>query len=260
MKKALKYIILIALALSVVFTSCAALAEEIADVTEAPVAKVEASAKEEKPHKEEAPAPVKEEAPAPVKEEATPAPVKEATTAAPTAKPEEVSAPVKEAATAAPTAKPEEVSVPVKEAATAAPTAKPEEVSVPVKEEATLVPAKEEATPAVTEEPEATPTPTAKPEEALAPAEEEPTPAPEKQQLAREVRIHVLQDKVQYGETFTLCAELIGYEGVKVDLQWQYNDGKGWQNAEHGNGLKLDVELTEETEHYEWRLEVAVAE
>ena len=59
------------------------------------------------------------------------------------------------------------------------------------------------------------------------------------------------------GDTAHLSAELIGYEGLEYTLQWQNSpDKEQWTDVPEATDLALDVLMTEENNHYYWRLVV----
>ena len=59
------------------------------------------------------------------------------------------------------------------------------------------------------------------------------------------------------GDTAHLSAELIGYEGLEYTLQWQSSpDKEQWKDVPDAQDLTLDVLMTEENNHYYWRLVV----
>ena len=50
---------------------------------------------------------------------------------------------------------------------------------------------------------------------------------------------------VDFGSTIKLVAELDGFEGAEYSLQWQINNGNGWQNIDGANDSSYSFELTE---------------
>lgn len=107
--------------------------------------------------------------------------------------------------------------------------------------------------PDTTETAEATPEATAEPTE---------TPVATEIPTARNVNIHMdVPANLQFGDTITLTAELIGYGDVQVSLQWQYTkDGETWVDAT-GNGsdaLVYSFQVDEETAGTSWRLAVTI--
>lgn len=65
-------------------------------------------------------------------------------------------------------------------------------------------------------------------------------------------------DCIGEGELLTVMATLIGYEAYTVELQWFYNDGTGWYEAEGANELSYSFVATSETVNYNWRLAVTI--
>ena len=59
------------------------------------------------------------------------------------------------------------------------------------------------------------------------------------------------------GDTAHLSAELIGYDELEYTLQWQTSpDKEQWTDVPEATDLTLDVLMTEENNHYYWRLVV----
>lgn len=57
------------------------------------------------------------------------------------------------------------------------------------------------------------------------------------------------------GDIIYLWAELIGFEGVDITLQWQYSTGDGiWIDAEGANGTEHSFIATQASVNYGWRL------
>ncbi len=101
-----------------------------------------------------------------------------------------------------------------------------------------------------------------------APAQETPAPA---EAAERGVLVTCdMPDLLKLGQTFTLQAELTGYEGLKPKLQWQYyrekdEDGDGvsdgWLDAPGKSRRPLyRVKVTEETMKTKWRVRVTLEE
>lgn len=65
-------------------------------------------------------------------------------------------------------------------------------------------------------------------------------------------------DLVHEGDMITITGELIGFEGVDVDLQWQLDDGFFWVDVPDATGLTYSFEATEASINYSWRLSVTV--
>lgn len=59
------------------------------------------------------------------------------------------------------------------------------------------------------------------------------------------------------GDSIALQAVLEGYDNVPYSLQWQLNDGNGWQDIPGANSSLYSFTLDDESEH--WNLRVAVA-
>ncbi len=117
----------------------------------------------------------------------------------------------------------------------------------------------------------------AEPEEAAEPAEdtetteaeqpEETKPAetkaaPEKPKpVERQVKIRSSRkDEVIRDEIITLYSELIGFDGVEVQYQWQVDrgDGAGWVDLEGATGPNHTYVANPVTVLYSWRLLVSV--
>ena len=105
----------------------------------------------------------------------------------------------------------------------------------------------ETETPAVTEEPVT---------EATATTEPVATEAP----IQRDVHIDMnVPANLQIGDTITLTATLIGFEGANVVLQWQYSkDGANWTEEQGATGLNYSFKVTEQNAGTTWRLAVTV--
>ena len=61
---------------------------------------------------------------------------------------------------------------------------------------------------------------------------------------------------VNFGDVVTLYATFSGYDGVDVDIQWQYNDGSGWTDAPGATDQKYSFVIDESNYTYAWRLNV----
>lgn len=98
----------------------------------------------------------------------------------------------------------------------------------------------------------------------MAEATAEPTETPVATEIpvVRNVIIRMdVPDNLQYGDTITLSAELIGYDDVQVSLQWQYTkDGETWVDAtgSGSNALVYSFQVDEETAGTSWRLAVTI--
>lgn len=75
-------------------------------------------------------------------------------------------------------------------------------------------------------------------------------------ETAREVRVRLeASGPLNLGDTFTLRAELDGYEAGTYSLQWQYSNQDGiWQNIEGEHGESLTQTLNRENARYSWRV------
>ena len=63
------------------------------------------------------------------------------------------------------------------------------------------------------------------------------------------------------GDTAHLSAVLNGYEGLEYTVQWQSSpDREIWDDVPDANDLMLDVVITEDNNHYYWRLVVYLEE
>jgi len=143
-------------------------------------------------------------------------------------------------------------------------TAEPVQTGTPVNTEAAP---EAEATPEATEEATAAPTDeaTAEPTEETTPeVTEEPTETPMATEIPvnRSVIIHMdVPANLQYGDTITLSAELIGYDDVQVALQWQYTtDGEHWTDATGAgsDSLTYFFQVDDQTAGTSWRLAVTI--
>ncbi len=78
---------------------------------------------------------------------------------------------------------------------------------------------------------------------------------------ARSVTItSTLDEQIAEGDTIELDAELVGFDDVSYDLQWQYNDGSGWQDAENGNDTSYAIVANAQTVNYDWRIKLTISE
>lgn len=62
---------------------------------------------------------------------------------------------------------------------------------------------------------------------------------------------------VREGDVITLTGELVGFDGLDVSLQWQYDDGFFWNDVPGATGLTHSFEATPATVNYSWRLSVS---
>lgn len=65
-------------------------------------------------------------------------------------------------------------------------------------------------------------------------------------------------DCMNEGDMIVVRATLVGYEGLNVSTQWQFNDGTGWQDAVGETGLEYSFSATSESVNYGVRLGVTV--
>ncbi len=87
----------------------------------------------------------------------------------------------------------------------------------------------------------------------------EPAAASEPVEVNREVRISTtLGDVISLGAPVTMSAELIGFDGTTVALQWQQNTGSGWRDVAGANERTFSYTATEETVNSQWRLAVKI--
>lgn len=122
------------------------------------------------------------------------------------------------------------------------------------------------AEPEVTATAEATETveTTVQPETSETPAEETATPelTATPTLINRSVLINMdVPADLKLGDTVTLTATLVGYDGLSVALQWQYSkDGEQWIDAtgEGSDQLVFAFPVSDETANTAWRLGVTV--
>lgn len=73
-----------------------------------------------------------------------------------------------------------------------------------------------------------------------------------------EVRVRLLTNgQLELGDSFTLYAELSGYEDGRYTLQWQYGKEGVWQDIEGAHEASLTQALTRENAGYSWRVLVS---
>lgn len=65
---------------------------------------------------------------------------------------------------------------------------------------------------------------------------------------------------VRPGDTITLMAELVGFDGLEYTLQWQSNDGTGWVDVEGATEINYSYVVDSTNIDNGWRLLVTVAE
>lgn len=104
-----------------------------------------------------------------------------------------------------------------------------------------------------TPEGESTPMPTPEPTPI-------PTPEPLPMAQPRELRLHASKaaSEVFIGDTVVLTAELIGYDGLQVRIQWQNCHDGVWSNVEGENATTLTILVTEKNAADSWRYDVTV--
>lgn len=94
---------------------------------------------------------------------------------------------------------------------------------------------------------------TEEPEPEEVPAEEGP--------VERKVRISSSRgDVVIENEIITLSSQLIGFDGVDVQYQWQVDRGEGWADVDGATGPTHQFVATRDTILYSWRLIVTADE
>ena len=105
---------------------------------------------------------------------------------------------------------------------------------------------------------------TAVPDEGTPNGEASPEPTvtvtPEPTPVARTLGIgsSIPYDQLQIGDTLVLTAEVTGYDGLDVALQWQqYADGT-WENIQGATEATLTVSITEDNLQRAWRYSIAV--
>lgn len=97
-------------------------------------------------------------------------------------------------------------------------------------------------------------------EETPAPeAETDPEEAPVIDVSKLKVEIFTTQgDAVMLGETITLSCKLTGFEGLTYKVQWQFNDGSGWQDMPEATEETYSFAADEDNVSYSWRLAVSL--
>lgn len=137
-----------------------------------------------------------------------------------------------------------------------------EEVPAEAVEYVTVVEATPEPTAEATAEPTVDPTqePTAEPDPTAEPTPEATEAAEATQAPERSVSIHMaVPANLQMGDTVTLTATLIGFDGLTVALQWQYSlDGQQWFDAQGATDAVYTFQVSEETSGSMWRLAVTI--
>ncbi len=65
-----------------------------------------------------------------------------------------------------------------------------------------------------------------------------------------------MSDTIREGDIITMTGELIGFDGMDVKLQWQFDNGTSWIDVPGANKLTHAFVATAETVNYSWRLSV----
>ena len=111
------------------------------------------------------------------------------------------------------------------------------------------------AEPEATPEPEATVEPTATPEPTVEPtATPEPTAAPQRKCF---ITSNIPADQIRVGDQVWLTANLIGYEGVQVEIAWERLVGDVWQPT-GDTGVTVGFTVDESNLQGMWRFTVTV--
>jgi len=66
------------------------------------------------------------------------------------------------------------------------------------------------------------------------------------------------ENVIMPGDVIELEGVLIGFDGLEYTVQWQYDDGSGWQDVEGANELTYSFGADEENLNYQWRLMVTL--
>ena len=66
------------------------------------------------------------------------------------------------------------------------------------------------------------------------------------------------KEEPEEGDIIVLTSKLTGFEGVEYDVQWQYNEGLGWNDVAGATEETYSYTADEENVSYEWRLVVNV--
>ena len=61
-------------------------------------------------------------------------------------------------------------------------------------------------------------------------------------------------DSVEFGDTITMMADFIGYDGTTYDIQWQTNAGNGWEDVPGANGQSYSFTINESNYENDWRV------
>ena len=112
------------------------------------------------------------------------------------------------------------------------------------------------------QEPEPQPKEEEQPTEEPGTADPEPEDVPEEDgPVERKVRITSSRgDVVIENEIITLSSQLIGFDGVDVQYQWQVDRGEGWADVDGATGPTHQFVATRDTILYSWRLIVTADE
>ena len=87
-----------------------------------------------------------------------------------------------------------------------------------------------------------------------------PEPTPEPTPVTRRLAISasIPYDQLHIGDTLLLTAEVIGYDGLNVALQWQQRIDGEWMNVQGATDATLAVLISEENLNSAWRYNIAV--
>ncbi len=96
------------------------------------------------------------------------------------------------------------------------------------------------------------------------PVTEEPTETPATEAPAENRQLALLAsipyDQLKVGDTLTLQAQMIGYEGLNlpIRIQWQQHTHGQWVNVEGATSDTLTVAITAENLHSAWRYSITI--
>lgn len=88
-----------------------------------------------------------------------------------------------------------------------------------------------------------------------------PEPAPEPEIDISKLKVEIFTDRsdvMTIGDIITLTSVLTGFEGLTYTLQWQYDDGSGWQDAPDATEATYSFAVDEINACYNWRLAVSL--
>ena len=87
---------------------------------------------------------------------------------------------------------------------------------------------------------------------------ETPTPEPPAEERQLQLVASIPYDQLKVGDTLTLQAKLIGYDGLaqNIRIQWQQYTGGQWQNVQGATGDTLTLPITPDNLHSAWRYDV----